>query len=88
MKGSKAVPCHKILPHVKRSLDAMVMQWFHQQSREFFAEQIQELVQQWVACLNAHWKYFIWPLLLNPEQSSNGFHLNSPHKFYFIQFVF
>jgi hypothetical protein len=37
----------------------LVVQWFQQQPREFFAEGIQRLVHQWDAYLNnAHGDYF------------------------------
>jgi hypothetical protein len=57
-----------------------------QQPREFFAEGIHQLAHQWDACLIALGNYFYRSLLLCPEQSPNGFHLNKPHTY--VTFAF
>lgn len=52
---------------------ATVMQWLQQQLRQFSPEIIHQLIHQLVACLSPHEDYFLQPLFLHPEQSSNGF---------------
>lgn len=54
-------------------INATVVHWFQYR---FLVERIHQLVRQQDACLNAHENYFYKPLLLFPEQSPNGFHLN------------
>jgi hypothetical protein len=61
---------------------AVVVQWFQQQPREFFAEGINQQMPQRLSdcgdCFERH-------LLLCPEQSLKMFHLNFLHTYQYVQ---
>lgn len=61
---------------------AIVVQWFQQQPREFFAEGINQQMRQ---CLSGRGDCFEQLLVLCPEQSLNKFHLNFLHTYQYIQ---
>jgi hypothetical protein len=51
------------------NVKSVMVQWFQQQPREFFAETHHWLVPQCDASLNIQGYYFSWSLFLCPEQS-------------------
>lgn len=60
-----------------KDVNITMVQWLQQQSRNFFADRIHQLLHQWDAWLNTHGKYFK-SLLHYPAQSSDRFILNNP----------
>jgi hypothetical protein len=54
-----------------KSVEAMVMEQFQQQSRELFPEGIKQLLHQWGAYLST----------LKRQQSSSGLQFYNPHRY-------
>jgi hypothetical protein len=81
------LPFKNLLTNIKPWLvagDHVILCMTYREPRELLSEGTRWLMCQQDACFKEHGDNFSWPILLQREQFTNGFHVNNLHKFCLI----